>query len=225
MIKRLAIRIVTPISWHWSPHSLARSLNRFSLVEADSAWQMLEALDAVQDVWFRVKLFNNALEEVHHADIFRALATSYSPLPLPYGGPERTPLFDSKHGLAEFEAYHFIGESDVYKQFLAYANSAPSGSLRDTFLAIRGDEAEHQKLAYAQLHQLVGSRWGTYRLIARIRLVRMYQAAKRMGKSVSSGCSAVLLALLYFAAGVFFSSLCRNRLEEVNHETTAAPTP
>jgi hypothetical protein len=218
MLRRLAIRIVTSISWRWSPGSLARSLNRFSIVEADSAWQMLEALDAVPDIAFRVKLFNNALEEVHHAELFRNLANSYSPLPLPNGGPERIRLFDPRRGLAEFEAYHFIGESDVYNQFLAYANSAPFSSLRETFLAIRGDEGEHQKLAYAELHQLVGSKWGTYRLIARIRLLRMYQAASRMGKAISGVCSAAVLTICYLVTGPIFCSFCRRRLNQTSWE-------
>jgi len=212
MLRMLAIRIVTSISWRWSRQNLAKSLNRFSIVEADSAWQMLEALHAVPDISFRVKLFNNALEEVHHAELFRNLANSHSPFPLPGGGPERTPLFDPQRGLAEFEAYHFIGEFDVYRNFLAYAHSAPTSSLRDTFLAIRGDEEEHQKLAYAELHRLVGSKWGTYRLIARLRLLRMYQAASRMGKSASGICSAGMLTICYLIAGPFLCKLCRNHL-------------
>ncbi len=214
MLKNLAIRTITPLSWRWSRRRLASSLHRFSLVEADSAWQMLDALDAVEDPVFRVKLFNNALEEVRHAELFGKLAASYSSLPLPLAGPPRKPLFNPKRGLAHFEAHHFIGEADVYAQFLAYAKSASSGPLRETFLAIRGDEEHHRELAYAELRQLVGSERETRKLILRIRLVRLYEAWLRLGKNMARVWSATLLSLLYLVSGPVLGPLCRKRLTQ-----------
>lgn len=214
MLKRLAIRAITPLSWGLSRERLARSLQRFSQVEADSAWQMLEALDAVGDPLFRAKLFSNALEEVHHAAIFDKLAREYALHPLPFAAPRRQTIFDSKRGMHEFEAHHFIGEADVYEQFLSYARAASSDRLRNAFLNIRGDEQEHQALAYSELRRMVGSRTATERLILRIRLKRLYQAWLRLGKKTAEAWLTMVLILVYLVMGPLFGPLCRKRLQD-----------
>jgi rubrerythrin len=211
-IRRLAIRLFIPISWRISRQRIAKSLRRFSEVEADSAWQMLAALDGVADPEFRAQLFNNALEEVHHSYIFRNLARKYEEQLISPSPQERRRLFDPRQGLVMFEAYRFVGESDVYRDFLAYAEAAPYQDIRDTFIAIRGDEEEHQKLAYAKLDRLCGSTTATRRLILKVRLRRAWDSWIRASKKIGDFFFSLILLAIYFTLGMLSAPFCKARL-------------
>jgi hypothetical protein len=187
---------------------------------------MLQALQAVDDPHFRAQLFNNALEEVHHAALFADLARSYADAPQPLAASARKRLFDPAAGLAQFEAYHFVGEVDVYEQFLSYAAAAHLEDIRTTFLEIRGDEAEHQKLAYDQLVKMVGSEKKVHRMIRNVRLTRALEQWERFSRGLSDlMCSAVLSAL-YLAFAPFSFIGCRRCLYErvsVSHPISIEP--
>jgi hypothetical protein len=212
MLKPIAIRAITGLSWRLSPGRIGTSLHRFSQVEDDSGWQMLRALDAVEDPEFQAKLFNNALEEMHHAALFKKIATEYSESPNTTPAPRRAAIFDPRRGLGEFEVYHFIGEADVYRQFLSYANAVPTESLRQTFIEIRGDEEGHQELARAELRNLFGSERVVRSYIRRIRLKRMWEAWSRLGRATIDLWSTLILSTTYFVVGLLFCRLCRRHM-------------
>jgi carbamoyltransferase len=215
LLRRLAVRCFLPLSWRLSRRRVASSLERFSQVEADGAWQMLQALRGVDDPQFRVELFNNALEEVHHAALFARVARSYADTLAPYAHRERRQLFDPHAGLAAFEAVHFVGEVDVYDQFLTYAAASPYEDIKATFLQIRGDEADHQRLAYDQLAKMLGSEETLRRMIRAVRRARAYEQWGRLLQGVGGAMSTTLSAALYGALGSLLFLPCRRRLRFV----------
>jgi hypothetical protein len=212
MVRDLAIRLVTSVSWRRSSARLAASLNRFSQVEADSGWQMLRALTVVESPEFRVKLFSNALEEIHHAALFRSAASRHASAPLPLTSHRRHAVFAPERGLAWFEAFHYVGEHDVYHQFHTYAMATADTELRRTFLEIRGDEAEHQKLAYAELCRLAGSRRKAQRLICSVRARRLRERCLRGARSVGDLWSSLVLTAIYYISGPFLRAASRRHL-------------
>lgn len=215
LLRRGIVRILTPMSWRASDERLAKSLNRFSQVEADSSWQMLQALDANTDREFKAELFNNALEEVHHAALFGKLAREFSNVPPSLSAPHRQQLFDPEAGMLEFEAFHFVGETEVYDQFYAYAKAAHRPTVREMFLQIRGDEEEHQKLAYRELVKLSGSEKAAGKLIRRVRRRRLYEAWMRFSTALGDKMSGVLLSVLFFLAAPLFTPMCRKRINDL----------
>jgi hypothetical protein len=212
MIKKIAIRTITFFSWRLSRERLARSLHRFSQVEADSAWQLLHALDAVDDPAYRAKLFRNALEEIDHAALFSRLAREYSDFPLALTTPRRQPVYDKSKSVADFEAYLFLGEAGVYEHFLSYASASPLARLRETFLAIRGDEEGHRTAAFDELQELMKSRAAAGQLIRRNRARRLYEAWLRVGEAIGNTIFWVFLNAIYFFASPSLGWLCRRRM-------------
>jgi hypothetical protein len=211
-LRRIAVRVFIPINWRISRQRIALSLRRFSEVEADSAWQMLAALDNVTDPDFRAELFNNALEEVHHAYLFSGLARKYEERLTGSAPQERRQLFNPMEGLVTFEAHHFVGESDVYCDFLAYAAASPYVDIRERFMAIRGDEEEHQKLAYAELVRQCGSDGAARRLIMKVRLGRAWEGWVRASKKVGDLFSTAVLMGIYFTFGMLLAPACKARM-------------
>jgi hypothetical protein len=213
-LRHAAVRLLIPLCWRLSRRRIAASLERFSQVEADSGWQMLQALEAVDDPHARAALFNNALEEVHHAAIFADLARSYADALIQPTTPARKRLYDPNTGLIPFEAYHFVGEVDVYDQFLTYAKASPIGEISDAFLRIRGDEAEHQKLAYEQLVAMVGSERRIRRLIQRVRLERTWDEWERFARVLGDVTCLAVLSVIYALFAPFVFLACRRRLRD-----------
>ena len=211
-IRRLIIRLSIPFSWRFSRDRSARSLMRFSMVEADSAWQMLQALARVDDPEFEVELFNNALEEVHHADLFYRLAKQQTDRPIMTLPFERQLLYDPARGLAEFEAFHYVGEADIYNNFESYARASSAPDVRATFTEIRGDELEHQQLALRKLIQMTGSPRNAKKLIRRVRRRRLYETWRRAGNGVGVLVSTLLYSAIYFVVGPIYFVLCRRRM-------------
>jgi rubrerythrin len=214
-MKRFAISLLTPITFRSRPR-LCRILNRFATTEADSAWQLIRALDAIDDNELKSKLFHNAMEEMHHAELFGGLVAKYSDYPAPVAALPRRRLFDEAPSLAAFEAYHYVGEVDVYNQFLSYAKSAPPGLVRDTFLRIREDEDGHQDIAMAELSRLAGSNAKARALIRRVRLERAWESFTRTSKAIGDAVSTVLLSIIYVIFGAAFVIPCRRRFESVD---------
>jgi hypothetical protein len=212
MLRKLAIHTVTAISWRSSRTRLAEALHRFSLVEADSAWQMLQALNDVEDPVFQAKLFRNAIEEAHHAERFRVLANRYAKVPLSSEGRARQKLYDPSCGLAAFEASHFRGEAKVFADFLAYSRAVGDDETKNMFLEIRGDEGEHQKLALAELVRLTGSPRAARMLLWRVRLKSGWDAWIRLAESIGDTLSSIVLGAIYFVAGPILFGLCRARI-------------
>jgi rubrerythrin len=179
---------------------------------------MLQAMDAVEDPEFKAKLFDNALEEVHHAALFAKLAQRYADAPLVAPSTKRQRLFDPKKGLAHFEAHHYVGEGEVYEQFLTYAQAAPCKEIADLFLVIRGDEEEHQQLAYRELIKLVGSEDQARALIRRVQWIRFLEAWGRVSAGIGSLVSSFVLTVIYFAVAPFFVWGCRRRVRDLSFQ-------
>ena len=188
---------------------------------------MLQAFHAVGDPHFKVELFNNALEEMHHFALFNNMAMEYSDFPLPYTAERRKQLFDPATGLIRFEANHYVGEGDVYEQFLTYASATRVDRVRDMFMDIRGDEEEHQKLAYRELIRLCKGEKSAQKLIRSVRLSRFYESWVRVSKGIGGYVSGIVLSLLYFVSAPFFSPLCRRRIDglEWKKQLRAAGAP
>lgn len=216
------IRLCIPLSWSRGKEQVARSLRRFSTVEADSAWQMLQALRAVDDPELEVSLFENALEEVHHAYLFGQLARQYEHLPTAVDCQERSQIFDPSKGAAHFEAHHHVGEIDVYNQFGSYARAVGLPEIRELFERLVGDEAGHQEVAFRQLVVAAGSEAKARSLVRWAHVQRVLDALTRAGEAIGNVVSAVILSVLYLVFAPFALYWCRARFrlaaKEPHHE-------
>lgn len=210
-MRRLAIRVLTRFALRTQRRRPAL-MQRFALTEADSAWQMLQAMNASSDAALKARLFNNALEELHHAHLFRQLERSLSARPLPRPTPQRDPIIDASCDIPAFEAYHFVGEQEISEEFEAYALAAGPGRIRDTFHAISADEVGHHEVAFAELKRATGSQGEANRLVARAKRRRRYDRCNRAAMCLGNAITAGVLSLLFYAGAPFLTLVSRRRL-------------
>lgn len=209
ILRRLALRLVLPRSWR-DDRRLAASLQRFADVEADSAWQLLQAQAACPDVAGRAALLADAAEELEHAEGFARLAVRRSAAPLPLLRSARAPLW-SGHA-ATFHARLQVAEAEVEAEFADYARAAPHEDLRAHLESIRQDEAGHAEQAWGAVVRAAGSEAQARRLVRRASWRREWEAFVRAAAVVGDGVSGLLLGLIFFVGGAVLAPLARSRL-------------
>ncbi len=212
--RKILIRTVLPITWRHSRHILATRLLRFAVTESDSGWQILNALQAVDDPKVRAMVLQHALEEIHHASEFtRASKPWLAELPArPL--PERDPLFEMEEGvdgLVFFLAYAHVGELDVFDQFASYAAGVGAPEVADVFLEAKLDEYGHISLTWTLLTSLVDEKRAR-REVLKVRGRRVYEAWLRFSKGIGDVSFAVLLSTLYLVFGPLLWLPARARL-------------
>ncbi len=212
--RKLAIRILFPLTWRPSPRRTAAGLSRFAVTELDSAWQILYAMDDVDAPHLRGMMLQHALEELHHSSEFARIARRQMPAPPTRLMPPREPLYDRSEGLdglATFVAYAHVGEIDVFDQFSSYAAGIGDGEARGVFHEAKLDERGHVGLTREILVELVGERAARGR-IRQIRLRRVYEAWLRFSKVLGEVPSGALLGALYLIFGALLQVPLRRRL-------------
>ena len=213
-LRKAMIRLFLPVWWKPSRRRIAEKMEHFSVIEADSAWQFLRGLDAVENPVDRAQMFNNALEEVHHAALFERAAGSYREQMGSRLTPEREQLYEAEKGLDWFLAYAYVGEQDVLSQFEAYAAAVGPGRARDTFEDAMGDEADHVVLARELLLKIFGSEKILRKHERKIRRQRAWQSWLRFSKALGELSSGLILSGIYIPAGLIYSRFSRRRLRE-----------
>jgi hypothetical protein len=211
--RRLAIRIALPFSWRLFPGRRGEVLQRFSVTEADSAWHFLHALSHVDQPAIRARLFNNALEEAHHAGLFAEAARDQARAPVQLPVDERVAIYDPRKGLQHFYAFVYVGEKDVYDQFDAYAAAIGDPSVKSIFAHLKEDEDGHMQFAEQRLAAL-GTKQKVVRCQVRsIRRRRFLASWLRGWRRVSDLALTLLLSAIYFLFGVFSFASCRRAQE------------
>ncbi len=212
--RKFLIRTVLPVTWRNSRHVLATRLQRFGVTEADSGWQILHALEAVDDPKTRAMVLQHALEEIHHAAEFTRVSRGWlAELPTrPL--PERDPLFekeDGVQGLVGFLAYAHVGEIDVFDQFASYAAGVGAPEVADVFLEAKLDEYGHVGLTWNLLNTLVDEKQAKWEVF-KVRAMRVYEAWLRFSKGIGDVSFAVILSALYLVFGPLMVWPARARL-------------
>ena len=204
--------VLMPVAWRLSRRRVGNTLHRFAEVEADSAWQYLNALELADDTILRRKLFDNFVEELEHAERFRQLAAKHGsgrhrPQPL-----ERTRLAGRPADIPAFLAYTYLSELSVARRFGTYARSSTIPEVRAVYESIVLQEQGHHQGAWQDLLRLTGSGEDVRRLVRKAKLTRGREAWLRFGRRLGGLFSVVWLSACYVVFAPLLFLYCRRRL-------------
>ncbi len=207
LLRRAMIRLGVPLLWRRIAQVQAARLLRFGITEKDSEWQILHALDDVDDPATRARVLQHALEESHHAAEFTRVSLNVAERLPPKPLPPRAPIYETGsgvEGLAGFAAYANVGEVDVFEQFDAYAAGIGPGEARSVFRESKLDELGHVGLTRAILDELVPDKRRADWLVTKVRLRRAWDVWLRFGKTLGEINTTLVLTALYLLAGLLF---------------------
>lgn len=217
MLRGWLARHVTPLIWKLAPRRRAQAMREYSLIEKDSGCQILDALSLVPDPKTRAELFQQVLEEFHHADLFenacRELADS------PVGTPVITRDALVKPGagpgdLLDLVAYVHVGEAAVDEDFGEYAGAPIDREIARAFARARADEHQHVADSRRLLDRFDGGepRRASWALL-KARLLRAWRLYVRAARAIGEIPLAAVLTVLYAVAGPLMRGASRRRLE------------
>jgi len=210
LMRRFAIRSVLRIRWRMQPHSLASTLGRFAEVEADSAWHFARAADFLQRPTHRAAMLATALEETHHAFLFRKIASRGGSRHGASGLARKT-LVASAADLPGFLAYSHISEGLVHGEFCAIAAASGDRAVADVLAAISTDESGHEDGAAQMLHEIVPQATLT-RALRKARWRRRWDDWMHVAHTIGKFNAMLWLSLIYLILGGLAAPLCRQRL-------------
>lgn len=214
MIRRWIAQRLTPLVWRLFPARQAAAMREYSLIEKDSGCQILDALPLVKDDAVRAKLFQQVLEEFHHADLFESACREVSDAPVGTPVITRDPLLpeDADAGaLLDLVAYVHVGEAAVDQDFHAYADAPLAPPIARAFALARADERHHVGDSRRMLEPLGDAR-AVSRALLRARLLRGWRAYVKAMRGAGEVPLALLLGALYALSG-WLRGVSRTRLE------------
>lgn len=188
--RHLIIRHVLPLVWRFSGRQRLRALQEFSVTELDSAWQSVHTLQKVGDPKLQAALFQHALEERHHSDLFGKLHHDESPGLASSEVFKRKPIVEAERPspaeVVEFLAFLAVGESEINRDFEVYARAVPSAALREIVKRIQADEelheAESEKALVAMaVEHGVSLPWIRFRHLSRMAFTRYSRFMSQVG--------------------------------------------
>ncbi|MDE2490385.1 MAG: hypothetical protein KGM24_06025 [Elusimicrobia bacterium] len=214
MLRRWLARRVTPLIWKLSPRREAAAMREYGIIEKDSGCQILDALDLVAEPAARAQLFQQVLEEFHHADLFEGACRELSSAPVPTPIVTRDALVGENPGpsaLLDLIAYVHVGEAAVDLDFQAYATAPLKAPIARAFALARADEHHHVADSRRMLEPFAAGR-SLSRVLWKARLLRGWRAYLKAMRGVGQVPLGALLSVLYVLAAPLRGA-SRRRLE------------
>ncbi|MBN8212935.1 MAG: ferritin-like domain-containing protein, partial [Xanthomonadales bacterium] len=200
----MLIRWLTPLAWRTGDARLARAIRRFADVEADSGWQALQLLHAVDVPALKAEFFAIALEESAHARMFRQVALGIDrDIEQAWQSPGREALYSKRTGMIPAVADLMVSEEGVYGEFADYARATHHPQLVATFARIRDDEAGHGESAGEMLMRLSSGRADPRRALRHARWRRFGRNYMAGSKAIGGTVMGLLLRIAFYALGGF----------------------
>lgn len=204
------VKVQMRLGWSADGRGMLESIRQFEATEDDSAWHLLSAAGRAEDPALAARLFAQALEESHHAEVFRDLYRRVGGRALDKASVERVPLFAGEP-LWKLLVFCAVGEKSAARRFQSIANNLPAGEFRASLTKIIAEEAGHVHLA-TDLLAKTGQPLAVVRAETRaIKLRRLREAWLRAGRALTLLLSRALLALIFHVIGPLVAVAARAR--------------
>jgi rubrerythrin len=199
-LDRWMVGLLVRTGWKKDNHKVLERIQAFEATEDDSAWQLLYAASRLSAPKMKAQLFLQALEETHHAEIFRSLYRQSSGHALQKTSVERRPLLRPREPWKLF-AYFAVGEKSAARRFRLIAEQLDDGPFRRSLVKILEEEEGHIEIA-GELVRMTGQ---TPEAIAtELKSVRVRRACEtwlRLGRHITSAISRALMTGVFFLMG------------------------
>jgi hypothetical protein len=229
-------RMLRPVHrWIWGDFDRrVRKLLAFGEVEGDGGRDILRAAEVTPDPLLRRLYLAHAIDELHHADLFRARgaallrkrpvrSSTFSPTsPLP-GGHGLDDLRVEEQPDHRLLAFLHVAEKAAAGRFAIYRDVVQDDpATRAIFEEIIGDEVFHMTYTYKQLARI--SPRSYRRQVWQARASRLWKRYLRLAAVSASAIGAVVLTAVYFVVLAPFAWLAKRaeRREPVGWAPIAA---
>ncbi len=202
-------RILRPVHrWVWRDgHRCARKLMSFAATEADGGRDLSRAAELTSDPLLRRLFLRHALDECHHAELFRArgrtmLAAlggeggSFEGRWLTPGERGRDDLRVEEERDASLLAFLHLSEKVAAARFEVYRDVVADEETREVFRRILRDEVFHMRYTRIQLERIAPERHRRELWLARA--TRLWKGYLRVAAALAGRLGTIVLLAQYF---------------------------
>ena len=195
--------------WVWGDFERrVRKLLSFAEVEADGGRDILRAAEVTRDPLLRRLYLAHAIDELHHADLFRQRGAALLQMrPARSETSSTTSVLPGGHGLDDLRveeepdhrllAFLHVAEKSAAGRFAIYRDVVDDDpSTRAVFEEILRDEVFHMNYTYTQLARLTPR--SCRRHVWRARASRLWRRYVRVAAAVAGGFGTLILTIQYF---------------------------
>jgi bacterioferritin (cytochrome b1) len=214
--------------WIWRDlERRVRKLLCFAEVEADGGRDILRAAEVTPDPLLRRLYLAHAIDELHHADLFRQRGTALLHARLPRSNPlsQASLLGSGDHGLDDLRieeepddsllAFLHLSEKAAAGRFAIYRDVVQDDpSTRAVFDEILRDEVFHMNYTYTQLARVLPRSYR--RRLWSARASRLWKRYLRVAAALAGLMGTVVLTIQYFILLPPFAWLAK-RAEKREH--------
>jgi hypothetical protein len=193
---------------------MLKTINKFSLTEADTVWQLIHCLEKIQLPRHRASLFCQILEEDHHAEEFKRVYEELAGAPMPGMSSPREYLYAEQDDLWKLYAYCYVGEEEAADKFRGILAKLESGPLKTAIQSILEDEEGHVGKAEKLMVEEGASIQALKSEIRKITIRRRWEDWLRLGKQVIEIPSRLIITACYFSLTPFFVMAAKKRLTQ-----------
>ena len=206
---KVKIFIATNVVWKIIPTKKLETLRMFEATEDDSSWQLLCGMNLVESHWEKAELFVQAIEEAHHAELFRQLFNSESSLKFIKVQTEKRLLYTKKSDSWKLPIYCLIGEDAAVKRFQNIVDVSKNEGINKTLKKIIADEVGHIHKAKELIKVDGKDQKEVNREMRKILRQRFYESWLRSGRKITDLVVSVILLLIYLFPGGLFAQILR----------------
>ncbi|HEX9400186.1 MAG TPA: hypothetical protein VF912_08770 [Anaeromyxobacter sp.] len=202
-------RILRPVHrWVWrDAHRCARKLMSFAATEADGGRDLTRAAELTADPLLRRLFLRHAMDERHHAELFRARGRTMLAAAGAGGGSFEarwiTPgerggddLRVEDEGDASLLAFLHLSEKLAAARFAVYRDVIADEETREVFRLILHDEVFHMRYTRTQLERIAPARHRRHLWLARA--ARLWKGYLRVASALAGWLGTVVLLAQYF---------------------------
>ena len=214
MLERLKVSLVARYLWELFPSLKNAQIASFADTEFTTSWQFRFSLPHLSSPEKRARMFEQLLEEYHHADIFLKLARSRSARPVFLEPAEIKPIYSEPSDVWKLIVYSHVGEQSAVDRFSALAAATADPELKRVIYEVLADEKGHTESVKDMAFELGRTPAEIEALSRRVRVQRAWAAWLRIGTRFTEHIGNMVLSAVYFVFGPLLVFQARRRLRE-----------
>ncbi len=211
LFERLKVFLAYQLLWKRFPGLMNRQIKAFATTEFTTSWHFLYALRHAPDAHHKGLLFDQLLEEYHHADIFLEVAQKRSDTPVYLDRGEIRRLY-AEEDLWKLIVYAHKGEDDAVARFNELLRQVDDEPLRRVLKEVLADEKGHAEGVDNMSYDMGADPEAVRRELQKVTARRMWENWMTTGRRVLGVPTKIILYAVYFLAGVFLVLPSRRRL-------------
>ena len=206
LLEKIKLFVVINVIWRVFPSKKHEIMRVFEATEDDSAWQLLNGIKMTHNPEAKAELFLQALEESHHAELFRELCKKEFNTGFQKYFHEKKALYKLDEDSWKLPVYCLIGEKSAADRFQNIVDVSPNNLLKKTLKKIVADEIGHIHKAQEQIEVDNKSQDEVNAEVKKIIRKRFLESWMRSGRKITNFLINILLFIIYVSIGPVFAA-------------------